>query len=342
MLGKWEHIHALHPLHAIAAARKGGEIARERFGVAGNVDHAFGRKGEQALQKCPTASCARRVGDDYVSALTPLGKLLHELTCVGGIEARVRNAVSLGVRLGILHRVAVYLDTDQLLRIFCHRQPDRARAAVGVDHALIARKGGKLARLAVEDLGLHGIDLIERPRADLKSQSAERVGDVALSAEHFALTAEKKGRVGGVDIPHHRCDLGVTAAKLVHKGAAGGEVALRGDENDHELARMIAASHEDVAKKASPRGEVVGLYLEGRAESADGLHDPVGAFILEHTGFCRYDATAGRLVDARDHPSVLHGERRLRLVAVVGGLIHADDLIYMLEPPEQANELCLL
>mgnify|MGYP006874737316 CR=1 FL=1 len=59
MLGKGEHIDGLDPFDLISALAEREKIARERFGVAGNVNDGLRREGDERIEKLLTASYHR-------------------------------------------------------------------------------------------------------------------------------------------------------------------------------------------------------------------------------------------------------------------------------------------
>ena len=292
-----EHIHRLHLPHLISPLGQGVKIPRQRLGVAGDIDHAGGCQLQEAVEELAAAARAGRIGDHHVGGLPLGGHGLHELPRVGGVEGCVRDAVAPGVVHSVCHRVAVDLHADDLLGRGGHGQSDGAGAAVGVDDRLLARQGGEFLGLSVQNFGLDGVDLVEGAGADAEVQPAESVGDEALPVEDVALVTEEQGGIGGIDVAHHRGDLGVTADQLVDKGALGAELPLGGNQHHHDLPADKALSYEDVPQKALSRFQVVGFDLHGGAELADGGQDGGGAGVLQHTVLHLHDAAGGRLVD---------------------------------------------
>ena len=84
------------------------------------------------------------------------------------------------------------------------------------------------------------------------------------------------------------------------------------------------------------------LDFKLRQELSDADDDFVGYCILDHTFVHRHDGMAARLVDAGDHPPVpVQTKGGVDLVAVMQGIVHAQDLLYMAELAQQGDELLL-
>ena len=83
--------------------------------------------------------------------------------------------------------------------------------------------------------------------------------------------------------------------------------------------------------------------FEGRQHIADAENDGIRQFILNQAALHRDDGVAAGLIDAADRlaPGV-QPEGGVDLIAVVQGLVHADDLFHRAEPAQQADGLTLL
>ena len=232
-----KHVHRLHLFHPVAVFAKKAEVARQRLGVAGDIDDPLRRKGGRAFEERQIAARARRVHEQNVDPVARFCRLGHEAARVGAKEARVGGVVQLCVLLGVAHGVGVELHADHPLGLFGGAKADCADAAIGVQHRFAAGQRGIFDRLAVEHLGLHRVDLIKRPRRDPKAAAAQVVFNVALAEENELPLAEHEARFCAVDALDHRGDFRMTAQKLVQKGVLFRKQAVRRDQHDHHFAR---------------------------------------------------------------------------------------------------------
>ena len=86
MLRMREHVHRLHALHRVAAADQNGAVARERFGVAGDIDHALRPHPKYRIQKIGIAAGARPVlaaFTDEVSKRNLQNVTIAQTGCIG-------------------------------------------------------------------------------------------------------------------------------------------------------------------------------------------------------------------------------------------------------------------
>ena len=143
---KRKHVHGLDLPHCVAALREHAQIARERLGIAGDVDDAARRAAQQGVQKALVAPGAGRVQKDQVRPHPVRGHLLHVFARVPGGEPAVLQAVQPGVRDGVPHGVAVDLHADHLFGPGGGRDADGADAAVGVQHRLLPGQAREVHR----------------------------------------------------------------------------------------------------------------------------------------------------------------------------------------------------
>ena len=134
----------------------------------------------------------------------------------------------------------------------------------------------------------------------------------------------------------------MAAEKLVDEGSFGAKLTGHRDQHHHDLPAGESPPNEHVPQKALSRFQIKGLDLHGPTELADGGQDGGGAGILQHAVLYLHDAAGGRLVDTRDYLTALGFECGLDLAAVVGGIIHADDLLHTAETAQETDELGLL
>ena len=178
-----------------------------------------------------------------------------------------------GVALGVAPRIfdggRHDLRADDLFRVFCHREADRARAAVEVEQRFRAGQRRVFGGLAVEALGLRAVHLIKGVRRDLEFEAAERVGDRGLAPEHAAVFPEHDVRFLAVNVEQHAGELRHGRAQqldeqrlLVQRGAVY-------DDADHHLAALFAAAHVQVPQHAAVRRLVVDTFARGRMPSAE-------------------------------------------------------------------------
>ena len=106
MIRMREHVDGLDLLDAVAALCEKMQVARERFGVAGDVDDALRRERDGRGEKRPIAARARRVHQEHVAVLAVLRHIHHKFARIGADEADVFHVVQLGVRDGVAHGVS--------------------------------------------------------------------------------------------------------------------------------------------------------------------------------------------------------------------------------------------
>ena len=201
----------------------------------------------------------------------------------------------------------------------------------------------KFHRLAVQHLGLDGIDLIEALRRNAEAAAAENVLDIPLAVEYGLFLTEHKIGVEVVDILHDGRDCGELFPDSAHEVVFGGEYGRACYEHQHDLVCLKAAAYQHVAQKALVRVLVVGRQLEGRQQLSHADNDAVGSFVLDHAAVDARHVVGARLIDARDDLSAAVGvECRLHLVAVVKGRFHADDRLHAAEALEKPFGLSLL
>ena len=92
------------------------------------------------------------------------GEVYHIVACISAVEPHVFDIVALGVGYRVTHGIAVNFNAYYFLGIGRGDEPDGAYAAVSVKHTFIPLEIRKLDSLVVENLGLFGVDLIERFR----------------------------------------------------------------------------------------------------------------------------------------------------------------------------------
>ena len=336
MIRMREHVDGLDLLDAVAALCEKMQVARERFGVAGDVDDALRRERDGRGEKRPIAARARRVHQEHVAVLAVLRHIHHKFARVGADEADVFHVVQLGVRDGVAHGVPVYLDAEHLPGGFGDDHANRADAAVRVDDRLAAGEACKFHCLAVENLGLHRVDLVEGLRRNAEFQPAEHVRDEAGAEKRLFVRAEQHRGEAVVHVLHDGRDLRVQLQKRAQEVAARGENRRAGHEHDHDLVGRKAALDEHVPQKAAAGHLVVGRHFEVCEQLADVCDDLIRGLVLGHAAVHGDDVVRAALVDAGDDAArARRAERGLHLVAVVVRAFHADDRLHMRELPEQ-------
>ena len=135
-----KHVYGLYFLHPVMAVLcQKIQIPRHCFGVAGNVNHPFGRHFYQRAQKLLAAAGARRIHKDDVAALVLVGARFHEIARVALVEADVLQLVQLRVADGVAYRVSVQLHADNSAgALLCRDDADGADAAVGIEHGFVS------------------------------------------------------------------------------------------------------------------------------------------------------------------------------------------------------------
>ena len=172
---------------------------------------------------------------------------------------------------------------------------------------------------------------------------AQRVLDRAGAVQHLLALAEHDGAEAIVDVQHHGGDLRVRFQKLFHEGLLRRENGGCRYPHHHNLSRLKAAPHQHMAQKAAAAALVEDLDLEVPQHAADIHDDAVGGLILNEAVVHRHDTVAARLVDAGDNVLFLvQPEGRTDLVAVVSGVVHAKDGLYMSKFSQKGNLPALL
>ena len=108
-----EHIAGSYFSCDISAIREIFQIARERRGVAGNINHTLGLHLRDGLNKLLTASLPRRVENHNIRRYALLSELLCRCRRVGTDKARVLHTVAFGVELRVTHSVGNDFNTNQ-------------------------------------------------------------------------------------------------------------------------------------------------------------------------------------------------------------------------------------
>ncbi len=131
----------------------------------------------------------------------------------------------------------------------------------------------------------------------------------------------------GVHVVDDGRDLRVLFQERVHEVPFRREHRLAGDEDDHDLARVVPDAYLHMPEEAPFGVLVVRLELEALGELADGDDDLVRCFVLDETVVDRHDPVGSGLVHAGDEPlvAVVVGEGRLDLAPVVGRVLHTED-----------------
>ena len=101
--------------------------------------------------------------------------------------------------------------------------------------------------------------------------------------------------------------------------------------------------HQHMPEPAAAAALIIHRDLEGRQHIADGENDFIRQFIFNQAALHRDDGVAAGLIDAADRlaPGV-QPEGGMDLIAVVQGLVHADDLLHRAKPAQQEDGLTLL
>ena len=126
--------------------------------------------------------------------------------------------------------------------------------------------------------------------------------------------------------------------ELADKGLLRREDGRRRDEHHHHLAALKAPSHQHMAQKAAARALVKHLDLEVPEHTADIGDDAVRDLILDEAVVHRDYPVGARLIHAGDDAIFLiQGKGRADLVAVMGGVCHAEDRLHMPEGAEEGD-----
>ena len=225
MRGVGEHVDGLYLLHGVSAVLSQKiQVPRHCLGIAGDIDHPFGRHFYQRAQKLLAAACTRRIHEYHVAALVLLGARLHEFACVAFVKADVLQLVELCVADGVAHRVSVQLNADDPpCALLCGDDADGADPAVGVKHGFVSFQMGIFHRFSVQGFGLDGINLIEAFRRNAEAASAENILDIAFAVEDGLPLSEDEIGVEIVDVLHNGSDGGKLLPDRAHEVVFGGE-----------------------------------------------------------------------------------------------------------------------
>ena len=179
------------------------QVRGERRRVARDVDDPRGAELAGSAERLPASPA--RGGSTTTTSGPPacFAKLLDRLADVPGEEARVLDAVELGVldraRDGLLRD----LEAPHGAGAAREREADRPGPAVEVEHVLVSRQRRVLACELVEPLRHLRVRLQERRRADAEPQSEDLLLDRVVAPEELRREVRLLGR-GVVDRPVDR------------------------------------------------------------------------------------------------------------------------------------------
>lgn len=137
-----EHIHRLDFLRFVAAVFQDAEVAGECGRVAADVDEALRAVVEDRTKQVLVTAFPWRVDDEDVESLAFLVPARDDVFGRSGFEMGVREAVHLGIALGVFDCLRDDFDAVYFFRLFGEEERDRADAAVGVDDGFVAAEVG--------------------------------------------------------------------------------------------------------------------------------------------------------------------------------------------------------
>ncbi len=343
MLGKREHVHR-HGLDSfVPSLDQDSRVPGQGLWVAGDVHDGFRLQGQYGIQELHVAAGAGRVHHQHVQRETLLRHLYHETPRIVTEELRVRHPVELGVLLRIPDGVGVQLHADELLHMVRCAQADGACAAVGVQQRLLPGEAGVFDGGAVEDLRLPGVDLVEALRADAEPLAAQLVLHVPGAVEDDILCAQDHAGFLLVDVENDGGDLRVPFDQIRHEGFAAGELRRRRHQHYQDLPCYMTGTHQYMAQEAAMSILIIDAQLVAGDHPDDGLDDGVGPLILDQAALHRHHMMGAHGVHAGDRVLVpVRTDDGMHLVAVMMGIIHAQDGLDLAELPQQLFDLLLL
>ena len=233
----WEHVHGGGADEAEAVGGEAGAVARERGGVAGDVDHAGGAARRDGVQRVRVAALARRVEHHGVDARVQRGQhVLH----VAREERGVFHAVCGGVAPGVLDGLRHALNADHAACGGGEQQRDCAHAAIGVHDGLLRTGSQQPGRLLVQHRGLLRVDLQKGLRADGERHAADRFRERRRAGEQVEGAAKDHVGLAGVDVVPHA----VHVAQQRQQRVRVRQPVRRGHDHGHGLARAGHARHD--------------------------------------------------------------------------------------------------
>src|SRR3954454_12694440 len=168
-----EHVHRLHAAQPIAGLDQLSGVRRERRRVARHVDDALRLALDDPADDLLREPGARRIEDDDIRAPGLLDERADTGSRAARAKARVLDAVSLRVSLGIRDRLRDQLEAPDLACARSHRQADRPDPAVEVEDPFGAGESGEIPGNAVEALGHLGVGLEEGFVGELEAQPGD-------------------------------------------------------------------------------------------------------------------------------------------------------------------------
>ena len=126
--------------------------------------------------------------------------------------------------------------------------------------------------------------------------------------------------------------------QLFHKGLLQGEDGVRRHQHHQQLAGGKAPADQHVPEPPEAAALVKDLDLEVLQHVPDVPQHRVGGGVLDQAVLHRNDGVALRLIDPADRAAFpVQPEGPGDLVAVAGGLVHAQDGLHVAEPAQQAD-----
>ena len=124
-------------------------------------------------------------------------------------------------------------------------------------------------------------------------------------------------------------------AQGLHKIIFCGENRGDGHHHDHHLAADKPTFDQHMAHQSTSGVLVVGFHFEILHQLSDGPDNAVRRLVLNHTTFHRDHPVRARLIDPGDNLlSSIQGKGSLYLVAIVVGMLHADNRVHPMEPSQ--------
>ena len=296
-----EEVHGHGFFGLIAQGGEAAQIPGQGGGVAGDVHNAFGGHGRHRLHHVGGQSLSGRVHTDHVGPHPLRRQLAGRFSGVAAEEPGIENAIPFGILFCVLNGLGHHFRADDRPGLTGHGEADGTDAAVEVQHCLTAEELGKLGRLAVENFGLVGVDLVEGGHRQPEGQAAQGIHQEVLPPQGAVSVAQNDIILLLVDSQHHPHQTGFRLAEVLHQLRFMGH-ALPVDQQAEEGLPFPVGTHIDVADQTGSAPLVIGGDMAVLHPVPGGGAQPCGALALEQAVVHVDDLMGPRPVKAHLRP----------------------------------------